>query len=620
MESFEWCFPRNDSNENEGPNDGGITHFTANRSANVIRECIQNSLDARSDESQPVRVQIDLITLPTESFAGDSLTRCLDAAIKSPHNDEAHKQQFIAGRNLLRKCFGKGVKTLCITDTNTTGADDDLSLDGTPSKWEALTKSTGLSIKDQRDASGSYGLGKHAPFAVTDIRTVLYSTAWQTGGHLHRRFQGKSILVSHADEKGKKYRRTGYLGSENFGAIQGGQVPIQFRMDQPGLAVYIPGYVPETNDWENQSISTAIKHFFHAVVHGGLEVLVAGRKVNNATLADYNDLFNQSTTNFIQASRATPVAETDIAHIGHVTVRIVVADPSRGNRRQVALVRDAGMMISDIPRDMRIPGLVRLPPHWRGFTAIIECLSEGHPSVLRESESPSHNSISTQQISDRNRRRIADEALKELGDWCRERIKELVEPREADDIVNAPEVARFLFLKEEEGTYAANPGARPRDLVVTTPEQTNRAPSGNWARRGRLSLTQTTGGSGTTNLPTQKGKGSKKKRPGTTTRSVPTAFTRMRVWPGKRSLTHSIIVAFDNPRETLRNIQLMAAVEDGQDVQVGISAAYAGNSKLHVKHNKVTSLPHSVSDRCSIEFVAQVPINNKTYYLTYGGD
>ena len=49
MSNLTCQFPRNDSNETEGPNDGGITRFIPNRSANVIRESIQNSLDARDD-------------------------------------------------------------------------------------------------------------------------------------------------------------------------------------------------------------------------------------------------------------------------------------------------------------------------------------------------------------------------------------------------------------------------------------------------------------------------------------------------------------------------------------------------------------------------------------------
>ena len=92
MTDFVWQFPRNDSNETEGPNDGGIAHFTANRSANVIRESIQNSLDARADESKPVIVEIDLTPLPPESFNADGLLDALEAAIKSKHNDDIHRQ------------------------------------------------------------------------------------------------------------------------------------------------------------------------------------------------------------------------------------------------------------------------------------------------------------------------------------------------------------------------------------------------------------------------------------------------------------------------------------------------------------------------------------------------
>ena len=177
MSELHWLFPKNDSYETEGPNDAGITHFTSNRSANLIRESIQNSLDARANDSKPVSVQIELRNLEPSSFAAEEFIKALSASIVSKHNDNAHSDQFKKGKELLQN-GKKTIQTLSITDTNTTGATDELTLDGKPSKWEALTKSSGLSIKDQLDAGGSFGLGKHAPFAVTDIRTVLYSTAW----------------------------------------------------------------------------------------------------------------------------------------------------------------------------------------------------------------------------------------------------------------------------------------------------------------------------------------------------------------------------------------------------------------------------------------------------------
>ena len=47
MPKMTWQFPPNDAGEIEGPNDPGIAHFTDHRDVNLIRESIQNSLDAR---------------------------------------------------------------------------------------------------------------------------------------------------------------------------------------------------------------------------------------------------------------------------------------------------------------------------------------------------------------------------------------------------------------------------------------------------------------------------------------------------------------------------------------------------------------------------------------------
>ena len=401
MSEPHWLFPQNDSNETEGPNDAGITHFTNNRSANLIRESIQNSLDARADHAKPVSVQIELKTLDPTTFGAEELVQALNASIVSKHNDRAHSDQFKKGKALLQ-ISKKAIQTLSITDNNTTGATDHLSLDGKPSKWEALTKSSGLSIKDQLDAGGSFGLGKHAPFAVTDLRTVLYSTAWSVSGNIHQRFQGKTILVSHEDNKGQKYRRTGYLGAENYRPLVDEEIPDCYQLETPGLAIHIPGYQPESG-WQDESIVSAVQNFFHAIVHQGLEINVDGNLINNYTLDEHKGILSEKTLGFIQASRTKPIAITHIPNIGHVSIRIVTNEKDQHNGRNLALVRDAGMMITDRPRDMSLPGLTRYPPHWKSFYAIIECRSEGETSILRESESPSHNSISTQQISDHRR-------------------------------------------------------------------------------------------------------------------------------------------------------------------------------------------------------------------------
>ena len=616
MSELHWLFPQNDSNETEGPNDAGITHFTSNRSANVMRESIQNSLDARADESKPVSVQIELRNLDPSSFAAEELIEVISASIVSKHNDKAYSEQFKKGMELLQKSE-KSIQTLSITDSNTTGATDELTLDGKPSKWEALTKSSGLSIKDQLDAGGSFGLGKHAPFAVTDIRTVLYSTAWSVSGKMHRRFQGKTILVSHEDKKGQKYRRAGYLGSENYRPLVDEEIPDCYQFQAPGLAIHIPGYQPE-DGWQDESIVSAIQNFFHAIVHKGLEVTVDGNLINNKTLDEHKGILYDKTLGFIQASRTEPIAKTYIPDIGHVSLRIVTNGKNQQNGRNVALVRDAGMMITNRPRDMSLPGLTRYPPHWESFYAVIECCSEGEASVLRESESPSHNSISTQQISDQKRRRIADAALRELGRWSREKIREAAEPLSSEDVVNAEELTQFLGIIDKEGSENNRGTGTAVELNITPPQQTTRAPANSWSRSGNRAKAQTTGGGGVTTEPKNKGKGTKKKKSGSSPRDISVAFANVRVQQGSRRPTHSVVATFDSIPDTLRNIQLMASVEDGQDVPIGISKAYCGAKELSVKYNKVTSLPPTNSERCSIEFLTQVPVRNKSYYLTVG--
>lgn len=237
---------------------------------------------------------------------------------------------------------------------------------------------------------------------------------------------------------------------------------------------------------------------------------------------------------------------------------------------------------------------------------------------MRESESPSHNSISTQQIADRGRRRAADIALRELGQWCREQIRELAEPLASDDPVNVQELAQFLGIVDKEGTETNSGAGAAVELNVTPPHQTNRAPRNTWSRSGNRARTQTTGGPGEATEPTNKGKKTNRKKTGSSPRDTSVTFSNIRFKQGTRRHTHSKVATFDSIPDTLRNIQLMASVEDGQDIPVGISEAYYGAKRLSVKYNKIASLPPSTSERCSIEILTQIPVKNKSYYLTVG--
>ena len=470
-----WKFPSNEANEIEGPNDPGITHFMGQREESIIRESVQNSLDAQRNAGSPVQVALSLEKVATSLFDGSGLAGAIRAAADSTHyDDDAYRKQFERGYRLLRRVGVGSVDCLRIIDSNTTGADDEPRPNKAPSKWEALTKGTGSNAKDQRDSAGSFGLGKFAAFAATDFRTVLYSVAYESHGDLRRRFQGKSILVSHK-VRGKEFRKTGYLGDANFMPVTDTDVSRPFRLAEPGTALYILGY-KRPEGWQKTSIRTAIKHFFHAIVRGKLEMTVDGKRVDAKTVAELTKSLKvgAKTSDFVNVSQLAPVAETEIDGIGKVSIRIQVDDDKPG-KRNIALVRDAGMMLTDNPRDMNLTGVGRIPQHWKGFTAIIECLSHGKPSLLRDSESPQHNRISEEYITDPDRRREAVQRLRELGQWCRDQIEVLAEPASSNGD-NANEVAKYLPVEDDDGEQGASGENGRRGIEITAPIQSLRAP------------------------------------------------------------------------------------------------------------------------------------------------
>ena len=61
-----WIFGNFDTREVEGPNNGGIANFTDDRTVGLVREVIQNSIDARGPIAEPVKVSFRVQELPVQ--------------------------------------------------------------------------------------------------------------------------------------------------------------------------------------------------------------------------------------------------------------------------------------------------------------------------------------------------------------------------------------------------------------------------------------------------------------------------------------------------------------------------------------------------------------------------
>lgn len=161
MKGIGFEFPVDSSDQWDGFNDPGIEHFAGNRLQHLGRELAQNTLDART--SSPAKIVFKQRRVPISSLPGaaqltEAVERCA-AAAKLDDSDKA-KKFFVDAKQLLS---GKDIGILQIRDSNTTGLKGPCK-NGEP--FFALLKATGQSRK-VGTATGSYGIGKFAPFATS---------------------------------------------------------------------------------------------------------------------------------------------------------------------------------------------------------------------------------------------------------------------------------------------------------------------------------------------------------------------------------------------------------------------------------------------------------------------
>ena len=613
-----WKFGNNDTGEVEGPNNAGISNFTDDRVGGMVREVLQNSIDARASSAEPVEMSFQVEELPILNLDLPGLKQAMGASRKSHAIDDRHKEQFQRGIRTINTAIRKGmVVALSITDSNTTGAPDK---NGQRDKWHSLTKTVGLSAKDMRDSGGSFGIGKHAAFAATDLRTVLYSTAYYENGvgePLRRRFTGKSILVSH-DVGGKAYRASGWLEADGS-PLRDSDVPDDFQFESPGTGIDILGFDDSNMDeWEAEAKESLVTHFFHALANNNLRVHIGESSIDHESLDEVAAGMGQNVRRLIDVSRSQVADHTDIKGIGRVNLRIRVDEYGEDGPKTVALVRDAGMMITSQLGNMRITPsqrMISIPRHWLGFTAIVECLSHGDRSLLREAEGPRHDKVSADN-ADLSERNEVSSALRQLGRWVVDTIGKHAKPPPPADSGNADELADVLPLPGgvSQATIAEGHGS----YEITEPQQSAKAPHGlnTPGGRRRRTTTRVPGGDDHEDPKDPKGKKLKtRRRRGKRTESVQVPFHDLRRLPSALSQwpEHTARFTFTLPNGLMKHVRLYAVGEDGRETQVLLERAYVGGRRISVKRGEVVEIPRNfvTGDRVQIELKAIRPIASR---------
>lgn len=444
-----WIFPSNNGGEVDGFNNASIDTFNGTKLFSVVRETIQNSMDARLDKDKPVRVSFMLSEIEKTAAIGiNELVPYLEMAretARSQQSDSHSSVRFFdqAAQSINR---AKKIPVFTISDFNTCGLEgdyDDTDPNFKGDKWYALIKGSGLSQKSTAGALGSFGHGSKAPFAASSLRTVFYYSQISKNGKQEERFQGKSILQSMRAGKGVMTQGTGYFSNsdkcdpildskipqwikklrESSGTGTGTSIVVPF----PDLAVAIDIF------WRDMQISI-IHNFYLAIKNKNLEVDFNGEQSLNANnlVAQFEkllkDLERNPTEDFEEQMAALECAKTIEFHsedkagilvskpFGRVSWYMRTGDPVAW--RGVGIARQNGMLITEEAQNLlKFPGT-------KPFDLFLCVEGASGSRILRSIEDPSHTKFEFDRIPDWQERHEAESSYKAFVREVRQLILE----------------------------------------------------------------------------------------------------------------------------------------------------------------------------------------------------
>ena len=244
--NMKWSFDT--TNTTDGANNPLIKHFTGDSFYHLAREVLQNSNDARKDINKPVQVDFTEFEIDVNDIPGiDQYKFAIESAEEFWPDHKKDEKEFL--KKIRKSLKNKKIPFLKCSDSNTTGltgTDKEIS-----SPWCGLVRSKGNSTKGD-GGGGSFGIGKGAPFTVSDLKMIFYYTCTGQGKF---RFQGKTELVSHhINEKIKS--GTGFYGKEDSSSIESfDEIPKVFIRNNinEGLDIFIAGFRKD-KDWSDRLI------------------------------------------------------------------------------------------------------------------------------------------------------------------------------------------------------------------------------------------------------------------------------------------------------------------------------------------------------------------------------
>lgn len=370
---IKWYFPISGSPNDEMSDKFNDSKFNIKKWNSFAREILQNSIDAAdsSKVGEPVRIEFSTKQFKTNDLPGaEGLKAVFERCLAGTHVNEHTRKKY---ENALKILNDGKVSCMKISDYNTLGVTSGLS-DG----WGALVYHDGVSIKRRPGSGGSHGLGKKAPFIISNLRTVFYVTKNEE----QTLSEGRSSLISWSETvNGNRLDHTpqGWFGitDENNPDRMSRVLPVIgefpdvnpfFKRNELGTDVIIYGCPDIDDSIKTNMINGVLENFFVAILSNKLECKVLGIDINAekfdevlkkyyvcsaknfAKVDGYENLRDGNLHDYYAAYNQLPITLPicDKSGVRYGSVNIHYMNGNSKGKRYYSIFRDHGMKIQDV--------------------------------------------------------------------------------------------------------------------------------------------------------------------------------------------------------------------------------------------------------------------------------
>ena len=452
-----------------GPNDPIHETFKGNVYYSIVRESIQNSLDAVNNDREPVKVnfsffEISRIDFPNLFEIEEHIKQCQTYYHDNDNADRLFKDMlYYLNGDIEGK---KRLKLTCmrISDYNTVGMRYDNS--DTKSSFYAFLRAAGVTVKSNQGAGGSFGFGKGAYFALSPIKSLVVSSM-NSARNMY--FEGATRLTTHKNNSRNKLTAYGFYDANSGEPVQDvNSIPNIFKREEIGTDINIIGL------WDEQSrksimIKSVLNNFWLAIFKNKLMVQIDDIVIEKSNLEQvieeyfegeyesgtpgeietWNPKSYFKAVKYAKTTNQFQLFETELETLGNVKLYVYL---EKGLPNRTSYFRKPKMVV-----------FKRTNRKINGYSAVFICESDKGNELLRLMENPAHNEWQKENYPKKegNIDPVARKAEIELSKFINESLESLSKIKTGkkiaflglEEYLSIPE---DLLEKDEEFDYEGN--------------------------------------------------------------------------------------------------------------------------------------------------------------------